>query len=122
MFKENLCGSCLEEIPLCHKQLGNSIACEDTLGTNYVLSPIFISVPPSSGIFVQAGAFSRYENANKLRALLSKVGNAKIYQVKVSKQPFFRVRLGPASSVDEADKMLARIVASGYADARIIVD
>jgi rare lipoprotein A len=81
-----------------------------------------ISVPPSSGIFVQAGAFSRYENANKLRALLSEVGDAKIYQVKVSKQPFFRVRLGPASSVDEADKMLARIVASGYANARIIVD
>lgn len=81
-----------------------------------------ISVPPSSGIFVQAGAFSRYENANKLRALLSKVGDAKIYQVKVSKHPFFRVRLGPASSVDEADKMLARIVASGYADASIIID
>jgi rare lipoprotein A len=81
-----------------------------------------ISVPSSSGIFVQAGAFARYENANKLRALLSNVGDAKIYQVKVSKQPFFRVRLGPASSVDEADKMLARVVASGYADARIIVD
>ena len=81
-----------------------------------------ISVPPSSGIFVQAGAFSRYENANKLRALLSKVGDAKIFQVKGLKQPFFRVRLGPASSVDEADKMLARIIASGYADASIIVD
>ena len=63
-----------------------------------------------------------YGTTKYMRALLSKVGDAKVYQVKVSKQPFFRVRLGPASSVDEADKMLARIVASGYADARIIVD
>lgn len=81
-----------------------------------------VSVPKSSGIFVQAGAFARYENANRLRALLSGVGDAKIYQVTVSKQPFFRVRLGPAASVYEADKMLAKVVASGYDNARIIVD
>ena len=81
-----------------------------------------VPVPKASGIFVQAGAFARFENANRLRALLSSVGDAKIYQVTVSKQPFFRVRLGPATSVDEADKMLARVVASGYDNARIIVD
>jgi rare lipoprotein A len=75
----------------------------------------------SSGIFVQAGAFSRYENANRLRAMLSAVGEAKIYQVKVSKQPFFRVRLGPAANVEEADTILAKVVASGYSNARIIV-
>ncbi|MBT5110686.1 MAG: septal ring lytic transglycosylase RlpA family protein [Rhodospirillaceae bacterium] len=81
-----------------------------------------VPVPASSGIFVQAGAFARYENANRLRALLSSVGDARIYQVTVSKQPFFRVRLGPATTVDEADKMLAKLVASGYDKARIIVD
>ncbi|MGY8959505.1 MAG: septal ring lytic transglycosylase RlpA family protein [Alphaproteobacteria bacterium] len=80
-----------------------------------------VTVPDSSGIFVQAGAFSRYENANRLRAMLSAVGEAKIYQVKVSKQPFFRVRLGPAANVEEADTILAKVVASGYSNARIIV-
>ncbi|MBL4720778.1 MAG: septal ring lytic transglycosylase RlpA family protein [Alphaproteobacteria bacterium] len=80
-----------------------------------------VAVPKTSGIFVQAGAFARYENANRLRALLSSVGEAKIYQVKVSKQPFFRVRLGPAATVEEADAILAKVFASGYENARIII-
>jgi rare lipoprotein A len=40
----------------------------------------------------------------------------------MGKQPMFRVRLGPIKSVAEADKLLARVSASGYPDARVIVD
>jgi rare lipoprotein A len=34
----------------------------------------------------------------------------------------FRVRLGPVHSVAEADALLARVVASGISEARIVVD
>jgi hypothetical protein len=34
----------------------------------------------------------------------------------------FRVRVGPIGSVAEADALLARVVASGVNEARIVVD
>ncbi|NKB56871.1 MAG: septal ring lytic transglycosylase RlpA family protein [Alphaproteobacteria bacterium] len=81
-----------------------------------------VSVPASPKIYVQAGAFTQYDNANRLRARLSLIGPAKIYQVRVVERPLFRVRLGPISSVGEADSMLATVMQSGVGDARIVVD
>jgi rare lipoprotein A len=34
----------------------------------------------------------------------------------------YRVRLGPLLTVEQADQLLARIVDSGYPEARIVVD
>jgi rare lipoprotein A len=34
----------------------------------------------------------------------------------------YRVRLGPIGSVDEADRLLNRVVEVGASDARIVVD
>ncbi|MEN8197112.1 MAG: SPOR domain-containing protein, partial [Pseudomonadota bacterium] len=45
-----------------------------------------------------------------------------VSQVYVTNQPFFRVRLGPLRTVEDADMALERVVALGYPEARIIVD
>jgi len=34
----------------------------------------------------------------------------------------YRVRLGPIPTVEEADRLLAQVVGSGLAEARIVVD
>jgi rare lipoprotein A len=34
----------------------------------------------------------------------------------------FRVRLGPLTSVSDADALLEKVIASGYPDARVVVD
>ncbi len=81
-----------------------------------------VSVSAQPRIFVQAGAFTQYDNANKLRALLSLIGDAKIYQVRIVERPFFRVRLGPLASVVEADNILNDVIQAGQKNARIIVD
>jgi rare lipoprotein A len=81
-----------------------------------------LTVPTQPQIFVQAGAFTQYDNANKLRARMSLIGKAKIYQVRVVERPFFRVRLGPLASVQEADGILITVIQAGQKDARIIVD
>lgn len=74
-------------------------------------------------IFVQAGAFREYVNANRLRARLTVLGHqVNVSQVYVTNQPFFRVRLGPLPTVEDADVALDRVVALGYPEARIIVD
>lgn len=81
-----------------------------------------VPVPASQNIFVQAGAFTQYVNANRLRARLSLIGSAKIFQVRVIDRPLFRVRMGPLESVSKADRLLETVLQSGIKDARIVVD
>lgn len=78
-------------------------------------------VSPTS-IYVQVGAFSRYDNADRLRARLVPIGQANVTQVNVDGSPFFRVRMGPVTSVSKADLLLDRVVRAGYHDARIVVE
>ncbi len=76
----------------------------------------------ATGIYVQAGTFARYDNAIRLKATLSPVGQAQIQQVNVRGQPMFRVRFGPMASPEDADKVLDRVISLGQQDARVVVD
>jgi len=80
-----------------------------------------VPVTPTS-IYVQVGAFAQYANANRLKARLASLGPTKVSQATVNGQPFFRVRLGPASNVPDADHLLDLVVRAGYHDARIVVE
>ncbi len=73
-------------------------------------------------IFIQAGAFVDFNNANKLSARLSPLGAAKVYQVLVNGQDFYRVRLGPIYDVAEADQLLAKLINNGHTNARIVIE
>ncbi len=79
-----------------------------------------VAVKPTN-IYVQAGAFSQYYNANRLKVILSTFGPTRVTTVAVGEYYLFRVRLGPMSSLPEADRMLARIIGAGYPEARLIV-
>ena len=97
-----------------------------TMTTPTVVTPAtdtvkVVQVRPTN-IYVQAGAFSEYNNANRVRSSLSGLGPINISQANAGKQIMFRVRLGPIASVAEADKLLERVAASGYPEARVIVD
>jgi rare lipoprotein A len=73
-------------------------------------------------IFIQAGAFLRYDNANRLSAILSPLGPTNVTQVDTKAGPMFRVRLGPIKTVNDADSLLERVIGAGHPDARIVVD
>lgn len=79
-----------------------------------------LAVEPTK-IYVQAGAFSQFQNANRLKVILSEFGPAKVTTVAIGEYYLFRVRLGPMSSLPEADRMLAKIIGAGYPEARLIV-
>ncbi len=81
-----------------------------------------VGAKPNAQIFIQAGAFAQMDNANRVRQRIAGLGSAQITAVRVNGNNLFRVRLGPIASVDEADRMLARVLASGLPDARIVVD
>jgi rare lipoprotein A len=80
-----------------------------------------VPVKPSQ-VYVQAGAFSRYDNANRLSAALQPMGATAISQVQTKAGTFFRVRMGPIANVGDADALLEKIISSGYPEAKLVVD
>ena len=75
-----------------------------------------------TAMFIQAGAFTNLTNATRLKTTLMSFGQAQVVPAYVGTQKFFRVRLGPIASLAEADVTLAKVVASGHPEARLIVD
>jgi rare lipoprotein A len=75
-----------------------------------------------TNIFVQAGAFAKYDNAVKVRDALTPVAATAILPVTRPDARLYRVRVGPLASVADADDALERVVKRGYPDARIIVE
>ena len=87
-----------------------------------VLGKVKLLPVAATRIFVQAGSFSLFTNANKVRAKLSWLGPVRIFPVLVNGQDMFRVCVGPMDSVANADRMLGWVIDAGYADSRIVVD
>jgi len=83
-----------------------------------------VTVAPVSptNVYIQAGAFANFENANRVRARLINIGPVKISPVLINDVDLFRVRVGPMASIEEADQMLERVIEAGYTDARTLVD
>lgn len=81
----------------------------------------YVPVSPT-GIFIQAGAFTRYDNANRLKAQLSPISPATISSIQKDGRDFYRVRMGPFQSTDQADTLLERLVDSGFPESRLIVE
>ncbi|MDX1580346.1 MAG: septal ring lytic transglycosylase RlpA family protein [Alphaproteobacteria bacterium] len=80
-----------------------------------------VPVSPTS-IYVQAGAFSIEGNAVNLRNRLKWIAPTFITVIQVDGTRFYRVRLGPLSTVAEADRVLSEVVSAGQGEARILVD
>ncbi len=80
------------------------------------------TVPEKTEIFVQAGAFTNATNADKLTQILASVGPVVISPREVKGRYFYRVRLGPLGTVEEADRVLEAVIGRGYPAARVIVE
>jgi rare lipoprotein A len=76
----------------------------------------------ATNIFVQAGAFARADNAERLKAKLGRFGPVKVSGARVNGVNLYRVRLGPLASLDDADRLLGRVIESGASEAKIVVD
>jgi len=73
-------------------------------------------------LFVQAGAFTVPENATRLQQKLSSVGPTTVSTIVINGTKFYRVRVGPAADVPQADALLSKIKQAGVTGARTIVD
>ncbi len=79
-----------------------------------------VPVPGVTHFYVQVGAFSKLENAQRLVNSIG--GDVHVSTLQRGGQTLYRVRTGPLSSVQDADAALARITGTGSSDAQIVVD
>ena len=70
--------------------------------------------------YIQAGSFASEENAQKLSSKLNPIANVDVGKVAMNEKTWWRVRLGPFASREEASDALARVHGVGLPDARIV--
>jgi rare lipoprotein A len=75
---------------------------------------------PAGRIFVQAGAFSVPGNAWRVRARIAALAHVEVSAVAIGGVTLYRVRLGPFASAAAANRVLARVIDSGYPGARMV--
>ena len=80
-----------------------------------------VAVKPTQ-VYIQGGAFQKYDNANRVVGTLRPIRSAVIMPITVNGGEVFRVRMGPISTVEEADRLLDRVISAGYPEARVVVD
>ncbi|HET7333836.1 MAG TPA: septal ring lytic transglycosylase RlpA family protein [Rhizomicrobium sp.] len=82
-----------------------------------------VAVPAVTHLYVQAGAFSDYQNAARLQSRLGgKANGLNVSPIVRNGVRLYRVRMGPFNDVNEADEALARLSGLGNNDAQIVVD
>ena len=75
---------------------------------------------PGKPHYLQAGSFSKAEDAENLKANLAMMGlEANVQQVMVQDKTFFRLRLGPYNKVEDANKVRAELAKAGVDTALI---
>jgi len=72
--------------------------------------------------YVQAGSFASRGTATQAERNLATIGKVHTVQATEKKGVFYRVRLGPYASADETERHRQRVIAKGYAAARIVTD
>jgi rare lipoprotein A len=90
---------------------------------NFYPDPVVTEMPVTpSNIYIQAGSFAVYDNANRLAQGLRDFGHSDVHTANIGGRTFYRVRIGPVATVDRADVLLARIVKAGNKNAIIVVE
>ena len=80
--------------------------------------------PAIAGFYLQVAAFSDRTNAEQLRQklLTLKPDAIRIDSTSESGNPYYRVRIGPLSSLSEAGKIAAQVTSLGLGEPKILLD
>jgi rare lipoprotein A len=87
-------------------------------------TPLPTSIVANGDLFIQAGAFTDQQNADRLLSTLrrSGIGPAFIREDDVNGKHFYRVRVGPVPDVAEFDRLVEDLRGAGIANARLALD
>lgn len=89
----------------------------------FMPAPVVTHEPVTrTSIFIQAGSFGDPNNAQRLAGNLGSYGTANVTPTMVGGRNFYRVRLGPYPTVEQADAALLQVMAQAAPSAKIIVE
>ncbi len=74
------------------------------------------------GLYLQVGAFSSRTNAENLQRQLRQFGPVAIQTVGRKRNRLYRVRIGPLSSVEAADRLAERLIRHGFDAPHVVID
>lgn len=72
--------------------------------------------------FVQAGAFTDGDNASRAGSKLAHLAPVVITYGGLDGRNFYRVRLGPLTSTEEAHEVLSEVARAGFADSKVVME
>ncbi|MGH8274520.1 MAG: septal ring lytic transglycosylase RlpA family protein [Gammaproteobacteria bacterium] len=75
-------------------------------------------------LYLQLGAFLHRANAERLRAKLAlqQIGHVRIEVRRVHGKQFYRVQVGPYTSVDQIDRLTTRLGRLGYSNTEVVIE
>ncbi len=111
---ETISSSNVEELESI-KPVSNAPVTETAIPSN---KPAFDEVP--SGYYIQVGAFSKIENAQRLQSELDSFGNVKVMEKSTPEMSLFRVRLGPYDDPQKAVETIDLLERRGFGEARLV--
>lgn len=77
--------------------------------------------PHPGSLYVEIASFSHAEYAALLQGRLASIGAQVVLDYNAPRDASYRVRVGPLAGTAAADATLARVIAAGQGDARIVV-
>jgi rare lipoprotein A len=81
------------------------------------------SLPPSPALFIQVGAFSAADNAERTAARLRAAGLPGVFTLAPEAQHgLVRVRIGPLATMQQYDALIMRLASLGFPGARLAQD
>jgi rare lipoprotein A len=88
------------------------------------VDPHPVTSADTAGFYLQVAAFSDRHNAERLRRKLMALepASVRIDSTSRSGNPFYRVRIGPISSLTEAGKLAARVSSLGLGEPKLLLD
>jgi len=80
-----------------------------------------LSTAAPNEIYIQAGAFDDFTNANRVASSLAFAG-ARISRLVQAEGTIFRVRMGPFQDVETADTVLNQVQSAGHTDVNFVIE
>ena len=107
------------DTPVAHGGRGGGVTVA-SLASGAAPVPLPTSALAGSSFYVQTGAFSTMENAERQRGAVRSYGASEVSQASAGGRDVWRVRLGPYTTADAAGIVADRLKRSGYGDARVV--
>ena len=107
------------ETPVAYGSGGRGVTVA-SLASGAVPAAATTSALAGGSFYVQTGAFSTMENAERQRGAVRSYGASEVSQASAGGRDVWRVRVGPYSTADAAGIVADRLKRSGYGDARVV--